>query len=93
MTAAQQIQDTCRRVATGSPVADRAAGRRAPAPGTDPVQHQIARNFRQKVADGKHPGPKAIDGLAKMRVAQHLQLGRADVNSIHMRNDATIKEQ
>ncbi len=50
--------------------------------GADVFEQQVARNFANEVAEKENPRADAVDGLAELEVAQHLQFGEADIDAV-----------
>ena len=50
----------------------------------DPVQDQVAGDFRQEVADEEHAGAKSEHGLGEAERVLHRQLGEAHVHAIEV---------
>ena len=71
---------------------DRRAGEQAPRhhDARDPaarahlVQDHVARHFEQEIAEKEDARAEAVDGIAELQVARHLQLGEADVDAIEV---------
>ena len=57
------------------------------------MQDDVARDFEEEVSDEKHAGPKAVDRLAEVQIAQHLQFREADVHPIEIGRDVAGEQQ
>jgi hypothetical protein len=58
-----------------------------PAASSDPVQNQIARHLKYKIPGEEHSSRKPVNGLAKVQLARHLELGEAHVNAVEVSDD------
>ncbi|MDR6355279.1 hypothetical protein Q3H58_001950 [Pseudomonas psychrotolerans] len=56
------------------------------------VQQQIAGHLEEEVAPEEHAGAKGVDGIAEAEVAQHVQLGEADVDAIQVGGDVAQQQ-
>ena len=59
----------------------------------DAVQHDVARDFEEEVADEENAGAQAVDRLAEPQIAQHLQFREADVHPIEIGRDVAGEQQ
>ncbi|MNE03021.1 hypothetical protein D3C80_955100 [compost metagenome] len=57
---------------------------REPAPCAEAVEHQVAGDFQQEVADEEQPGAKTVGGIAQADVCAHVQFGEADRGAVHI---------
>jgi hypothetical protein len=48
------------------------------------MQDHVARHFEQEIAEKENSGAEAVDSIAKLQVARHLQLGEAHVDAIEI---------
>ena len=53
----------------------------------DLVQDEVAGDFEEEVAEEEDAGAEAVDALRELEVAEHLQLGEADVDAIDVGDD------
>jgi hypothetical protein len=47
-------------------------------------QHQVAGHLEEDIADEEQPRPETVGGLAELQIAEHLQLGEADVDTVQI---------
>ena len=57
---------------------------RKPAPRAEAVEHQVAGDFQQEVANEEQPGTQAVSRIAEADVGAHVQLGEAYGGAIHI---------
>ena len=57
-----------------------------PAPGAETLEHQVAGDFHQEIANEKQPGAQAIGGIANADIRAHVQLGKAHRGTIYISN-------
>ena len=75
----------------GDPPADGDAGDGALR--ADPGQEEVARDFKQEIAEKENPGAKAVCGLAELEVVEHLELGEADIDAVDPGDDPQQREE
>ncbi len=57
---------------------------RKPAPGAETVEHQVAGNLEQEVANEEQPRTQTVRGVTNADVGAHVQLGKADCRAVHV---------
>jgi len=50
----------------------------------DLQQQQVAGHFEQQIADEEHACAGTIDGIAEIKVLEHLQLGKRHVDAVQI---------
>src|ERR1700694_460148 len=63
-----------------------------PDPRTYFVQNNVAWNFKQKISQEEDAGAESIDAVTELQVAHHLQLCKADVHPVDIRDDVEEKQ-
>lgn len=57
------------------------------------VQDHVARHFKEEVTDEEDAGAEPVDGLAELEVVEHLQLGKAHVDAIEIRDHVAQQQE
>ncbi|MBO9581510.1 MAG: hypothetical protein J7498_11515 [Sphingobium sp.] len=57
------------------------------------IEDEVARQLEQEIADEEDAGAEAVDLVAELEGARHLQLGEADIHPIEEGDEITQEEQ
>jgi hypothetical protein len=66
---------------------------REPPPRPDFFHDDVARHLKQKIADEEERCAKAVGVFAQAQIAHHLQLGKADVLAVDVRDQVTDPDE
>ncbi|MNN92396.1 hypothetical protein D3C81_2106760 [compost metagenome] len=57
------------------------------------MQHHVAGHLEQEVTEEEHACAQAVHGFGKLQVGQHLQLGKAHVDTVEVSDDVAQHEE
>src|SRR5262249_8740023 len=64
-----------------------------PAPGSNTVQYEVARHFKQAISEKEDTGAEAECGRAELESIIHLQCGKSDIHAVEPRDDVKHKQE